>query len=311
MGVHNNRIAVLIPCFNESRTIAKCVLQFRAALPDAVVYVYDNNSTDNSVDCAREAGAVVRREKSQGKGNVVRRMFADIESDIYLLVDGDATYDPTTAPALVDAVAAGGYDMVVARRLAREPDAYRRGHRFGNRVLTYILGFIFGQGFRDALSGYRAFSRRFIKSFPGLARGFEIEVELTIHALGLRLPVREIDAPYMKRPDASTSKLNTWRDGMKILLTIVHLFRSERPFGFFMFIAIVLALLSVALAIPLFRTYMETGLVPRFPTAILSASIMILAVLSVACGVILDTVTRGRREMKRLHYLSIPRETPK
>ncbi len=244
MVVNNQRVAVLIPCYNEAQTIARCVADFSAALPGALIYVYDNNSTDRSAENAREAGAIVRRETLQGKGNVVRRMFADVDADVYVLVDGDATYDASAAPVLVEAVCEGGNDMVVARRVAQGRDAYRRGHRFGNHVLTSILRAIFGAGFQDVLSGYRAFSRRFVKSFPALATGFETEVELAIHALGLRLPVAEIEVPYASRPEGSSSKLNTWRDGFRILLTIIHLFRSEKPLGFFLLIATVLAALG-------------------------------------------------------------------
>lgn len=306
MPVDHHSVAVLIPCYNEARTIAKCVGDFRTVLPDATVYVYDNNSTDESCGPAQEAGAIVRRETLQGKGNVVRRMFADIDADIYLLVDGDATYDAGAAPVLVEAIVSNGYDMVVARRIANEVDAYRRGHLFGNSVLTYILRVIFGEGFRDVLSGYRDFSRRFVKSFPALATGFEIEVELAIHTLGLRLPATEIDVPYANRPEGSSSKLHTWWDGLRILLTIFHLFLSEKPLGFFLIISAILGVLSLGFAFPVIATYLKAGLVPRFPTAVLSASIMVLAFLSLACGVILDTVTRGRRELKRLHYLSLP-----
>ncbi len=306
-----DNVAVLIPCFNEAQTVGACVRKFREHLPGAVIYVYDNNSTDGTAEQARAEGAIVRNELLQGKGNVVRRMFADIDADVYILVDGDATYDASASPALVSGVVRENCDMVVARRLAPQAEAYRRGHRAGNWLLTAMLRLIFGDVFKDALSGYRAFSRRFVKSFPGIASGFEIEVELAIHALSLRLPVFEVDVRYAARPEGSASKLSTWRDGFRIMWTILRFFRAERPLGFFGVIAIALAVISLALGIPLVVTFVETGLVPRLPTAVLAASTMTLAVLSLMCGFILDTVSRGRREMKRLMYLSIPRTSGK
>lgn len=296
-------VAVLIPCFNEATTIGQCVGGFRASLPNASIYVYDNNSTDGTADVAAAAGAIVRRESLQGKGNVVRRMFADVDADIYVIVDGDATYDPSAAPAMVRAIHDDNLDMVVARRVTDDGMAYRSGHRFGNRLFNTILRISFGSGFNDILSGYRAFSKRFVKSFPALSSGFDIEVELAIHTLGLQLPYREISVPYFNRPDGSVSKLNTWRDGLAILITIGHLFRAEKPLVFFLLSSILLGATSVLISIPVFMTYLNTGLVPRLPTALLSASLMTLAVLTAMCGVILDTVTRGRREMKRLFYL--------
>lgn len=303
------RIAVLIPCYNEGRTIRQVVEDFRQALPTATIYVYDNNSQDDTVAEALDAGAVVRRESLQGKGNVVRRMFSDVEADLYLLCDGDDTYEAAAAGKLVEALQSQQMDMVVGKRLA--PDsvaAYRRGHRFGNWMLTSVLGLIFGHRFTDVLSGYRGFSRRFVKSFPALSSGFDIEVELTIHALELGLPTAEVDTHYGERPEGSESKLNTYSDGVRILLRIINLFRMEKPLAFFSILAGLLALISLVLAYPLLITYLQTGEVPRFPTAVLSASLMILASLSLASGLILDTVTRGRREMRRLHYLSIPLE---
>jgi hypothetical protein len=298
------RIAVLVPCYNEEAAIARVVADFRANLPDAVIYVYDNNSTDRTVEVARAAGATVRTESRQGKGYVVRRMFSDVDADVYVLVDGDATYDAPSARLLVARLVEGGLDMVVGARRDQEQAAYRFGHRFGNRVLTGFVAQVFGATFEDLLSGYRVFSRRFVKSFPGLAGGFEIETELTVHALNLELPVDEIETPYFARPEGSFSKLSTWRDGLRILRTIVRLYRAERPLPFFCGIGLALAVASIALAIPIIITYVEQGVVPRFPTAVLSTGLMILACLAVACGIVLDTVTRGRREMKMLAYLA-------
>jgi len=299
------RVAVLVPCYNEASTVAGVVKAFQAQLPSATVYVYDNNSTDGTAGQARAAGAVVRKETLQGKGNVIRRMFADVDADIYVLVDGDGTYDAASAPRMIDRLLDDDLDMVNAARDATEGSAYRLGHRFGNRLLTGIVSRIFGNRLTDMLSGYRVFSRRFAKSFPGLSHGFEIETELTVHALELRLPIAEIRAPYGARPPGSMSKLGTIRDGFRVLWTILVLVKEERPLPFFSAIAAILAVSSIALTVPIFITFMETGLVPRFPTAILATGMMLLAFLSFACGLILDTVTRGRRELKRLHYLSI------
>jgi glycosyltransferase involved in cell wall biosynthesis len=300
------RIAVLIPCYNEEVAIKDTVAGFRAALPEATIYVYDNNSKDQTSARAREAGAVVRSEPLQGKGNVVRRMFSDIDADVYLMTDGDTTYDPTAARAMIDRLVADNLDMVVGKRIHKEAEAYRAGHVLGNKMLTGFLARLFGQRFTDILSGYRAFSRRFVKSFPALSAGFETETELTVHALTLNLPIAEIESAYFARPAGSASKLNTYRDGIRILRVMLTLFKNERPMAFFGLAATLLMLLSVGLAIPIVITYFETGLVPRFPTAILSASIMLLAFLSLVCGLVLDTVTRGRREMKRLAYLQTP-----
>jgi glycosyltransferase involved in cell wall biosynthesis len=300
------RIAVLIPCYNEEVAIAATVAGFRAALPGASVFVYDNNSTDATAARAAEAGAIVRREPLQGKGHVVRRMFSDVEADVYVMADGDATYDATAAPRLVDLLVRENLDMVVGARAHKDQAAYRPGHVAGNRALTGFLARLFGRRFGDVLSGYRAFSRRFVKSFPALAAGFETETELTVHALTLSLPTAEVQTAYGARPSGSTSKLHTWKDGLRILRVMLILWKNERPVTFFGLAAAALAILSVALSIPIFVTYLETGLVPRFPTAILSASIMLLAFLSLVCGLVLDTVTRGRRELKRLAYLQTP-----
>lgn len=297
-------IAVLLPCYNEEAAIAQTIADFRAALPSATVFVYDNNSTDRTIEVAQAAGAVVRRERIQGKGSVVRRMFADIDADIYVMADGDATYDAASAPSLVARLIDEQLDMVVGARVMQADAAYRRGHRAGNRLLTGMLARLFGRSFTDILSGYRVFSRRFVKSFPVLSQGFEIETEISVHALELKMPVAEIDTPYFARPEGSLSKLNTYGDGLRILRTIVSLYRIERPMLFFGIIGAVLALAALVLAWPLAITYLETGLVPRFPTAILVTGLMILAALCGFTGLILDTVVRGRQEMRRLAYLS-------
>jgi glycosyltransferase involved in cell wall biosynthesis len=305
------RIAVLVPCFNEAAAVATVVADFRKALPSAQIFVYDNNSSDRTAAVAREAGAEVRRERRQGKGHVVRRMFADVDADIYVLVDGDATYDAPSAPSMIDVLVSEHLDMVVGLRVDRSDAAYRRGHRTGNWMLTSFLSSVFGQAFKDILSGYRVFSRRFVKSFPVLSDGFEIETELSVHALELALPVAEVETPYYPRPEGSFSKLNTWRDGLRILGTILKLYRSEKPLRFFAAIGIFLALVSIGLAIPIAVTFLETGLVPRLPTAVLSMGLMIVALLAASSGLVLDTVTRGRREMKLLAYLSQPPVNPK
>jgi len=297
------RVAVLVPCFNEEATIAKVVADFRAALPEAAIYDNFGNSVDGTVDVARAAGALVRRETHQGKGNVVRRMFADVDADVYVLVDGDATYDAASARTMIARLVEERLDMVVGARVDQHEAAYRLGHRTGNRLLTRFFALAFHATFSDILSGYRVFSRRFVKSFPVLSRGFEIETEFSVHALELELAVAEMPTPYYARPEGSTSKLSTWRDGWRILLTIVGLYRSERPLAFFSGLGVVLAIVSVGLAIPIFVTYFEQGIVPRIPTAILSTGLMLLASLSIVAGLVLDTVTRGRREIKLIAYL--------
>jgi glycosyltransferase involved in cell wall biosynthesis len=302
--VERHRTAVLVPCYNEEKSIAKVIADFRAALPHAPIYVYDNNSTDNTIEVAAQAGALVRRELHQGKGHVVRRMFTDVEADVYVLVDGDATYDAPSVRALIERLLEDRLDMVVAARVNQEDAAYRRGHRTGNRLLTSFVTLVFGRAFSDILSGYRVFSRRFVKSFPVLSRGFEIETELTVHALELELPVAELETPYYSRMAGSASKLNTWRDGFRILWVIMRLYRSERPFQFFSAIAAVLAAVAIILAIPLVETFIREGLVPRLPTAVLATGLMLAAALAFMSGLILDTVTRGRRELKLLAYLS-------
>lgn len=298
------RIAVLVPCYNEGVSIGAVVRDFRAALPQARIFIYDNNSTDDTVAVARAAGAIVRREPLQGKGNVVRRMFGDIEADIYVLVDGDDTYDAASAPRLVAELLDDRLDMVVGARVAEAKAAYRPGHRLGNVVLTRLVGLIFGNRFRDMLSGYRVFSRRFVKSFPALSHGFEIETELNVHALELRMNIREIDTPYRERPEGSFSKLSTFRDGWRILRMIVNLMKEERPREFFGLGFLLLFLTSLGFGVPVIAEFMETGLVRRFPTALLATGLMLLAFLSLTSGMILDTVTTARREVKRLAYLS-------
>ncbi len=300
------RIAVLLPCYNEAAAIGQTVRDFAAALPGAAVYVFDNNSTDESVAVAMAAGAIVRRVRQQGKGHVVRRMFADVEADIYVMADGDATYEAAAAPALINAMLTDNLDMVVGARKSEVEAAYRRGHRLGNRLLTGLLRELFGRHFTDILSGYRVFSRRFVKSFPVLSAGFEIETEMSVHALELRMPVHEIVTAYAARPEGSHSKLNTFRDGWRILRTLIQLYRIEKPLWFYGFLAGLVVVAGILLGIPVVLTYLETGLVPRFPTVIAIVGLGILASLSFMSGLILDTVTRGRQEVKRLAYLAHP-----
>jgi len=300
------RIAVLLPCFNEEAAIAKVIAGFRKALPGAAIYVYDNNSRDRTVEKAKKAGAIVRCERQQGKGHVVRRMFADIDADIYVMADGDLTYDAKAAPAMVRQLLADELDMVVGTREHEAKEAYRGGHVLGNRVFTGLLARLFGRSFSDIFSGYRVFSRRFVKSFPVLSEGFEIETEMSVHALELRMPVGEVATTYGARPEGSESKLSTFRDGWRILKTIATLYRVERPVLFYGTIGALLLVVAIILAVPLVITYVDTGLVPRFPTAILVTGMVIVAVLCFFAGLILETVTRGRREMRRLAYLAQP-----
>lgn len=300
------RVAVLVPCYNEEIAIPKVIADFRAHLPNATIYVYDNNSSDNTAAAARTAGATVRGEPLQGKGHVVRRMFADIEADIYVLVDGDDTYDAASAPAMLRKLIDENLDMVIGARQETAQDAYRRGHRLGNAVLTGMVRFVFGDRVSDMLSGYRVFSRRFVKSFPALVGGFETETEFTVHALDLSMPLGEVMTPYKERPPGSISKLRTYSDGIRILRTIVVLVKEERPLPFFGAIGAALLVVALGLAVPVVRDFMATGLVPKLPTAVLSTGIVLLSFLSVMCGLILDSVARGRKEMKRLAYLSVP-----
>ena len=300
----NPKIAVLIPCYNEAITIAKVVTDFRAALPEAAIYVYDNNSSDGTAQLAAQAGAIVRREARQGKGNVVRRMFSDIEADIYVMVDGDATYDPSAAPRLIAELQAGPYDMVNGARVAICTTAYRAGHAFGNKLLTGLVRYIFGAATTDMLSGYKAFSRRYVRSFPAMSSGFEIETELIVHALELRMAVSEIPTPYGERPEGSHSKLRTFHDAIRILRLVGILVKEERPMLFFSLAAALFVLTGFILGTPVVLEFFRTGLVPRLPTAILATGLVLSGILCLACGFILDTVTHGRREMKRLFYLT-------
>lgn len=298
-------VAVLLPCFNEAATIGKVVEQFRAALPKARIYVYDNNSHDATAEVARAAGAIVRREPLQGKGHVVRRMFADVEADIYVMADGDSTYDAAAAPLLITRLLETGADMAVGARITQEKAAYRAGHRFGNQLLTGLVSWIFGDRFTDMLSGYRVFSRRFVKSFPALSSGFETETELTVHALELDMITAEVQTTYFSRPEGSQSKLDTVKDGARILGTIARLMRDERPLTFFGAISGTLFVASVVIAAPVLLEYVDTGLVPRFPTVFVCGTLATLSAVALVSGVILETVALGRREMKRLSYAQI------
>ncbi|MCE3262052.1 MAG: glycosyl transferase [Pseudoduganella sp.] len=299
-------IAILLPCYNEELTVANIVRDFNACLPQAQVYVFDNNSRDRTVEVAQQAGAIVRRVTQQGKGNVIRRMFADVDADIYIMVDGDDTYDASVAPQLAAKLLDEGLDMVVGTRVTEEREAYRFGHRFGNRLLTGCVATVFGNTFTDMLSGYRVFSRRYAKSFAAHAAGFETETELTVHALELRMPVAEVPTVYKSRPEGSFSKLNTYRDGIRILWMIIKLYKNERPLQFFGAGALACVLAALALALPLLSTFLETGLVPRLPTAVLCTGLVLLGVVLLSCGLILDTVTKGRIEQKRFAYLAVP-----
>jgi glycosyltransferase involved in cell wall biosynthesis len=307
----NPVVAVLIPCLNEEAAIARVVADFRKQLPQALIFVYDNGSTDRTVDVARATGAIVRVEPMKGKGNVVRRMFADIEADVYVLVDGDDTYDAASAPTLIERLLGDSLDMVNGAREETSVPAYRRGHRFGNRMLSGLVAWFFGARLGDMLSGYRVMSRRFVKSFPALASGFETETELTVHALQLRLPIAEVPTPYRERPPASASKLRTIPDGIRIVRLIARLIREERPLEFFSTVAAILAVTAIVLVIPIFAEYVRTGLVPRLPTALLSVGLMLVSFLCLTCGLVLATVTRGRMEAKLLQYLNVSIRPPR
>jgi glycosyltransferase involved in cell wall biosynthesis len=302
----NKRIAIIVPCYNEELTVADIVRDFNACLPQAPVYIFDNNSSDRTVEVAQQAGAIVRRVPLQGKGNVIRRMFADVDADIYIMVDGDNTYDASVAPQLAEKLVREGLDMVVGTRVTEEQEAYRFGHRFGNRMLTGCVAMVFGNTFTDMLSGYRVFSRRYAKSFAAHSAGFETETELTVHALELRMPVAEVATVYKSRPEGSFSKLNTYRDGMRIMWMILKLFKNEKPLHFFSIGAALCGLAALGLAVPLVSTWLETGLVPRMPTAVLCTGLTLFGAVLLSCGLILDTVTRGRIEQKRFAYLSLP-----
>ncbi len=299
-------VAVLIPCHNEGATIAKVVGDFRMHLPFADVYVYDNNSSDNTVEQAESAGAIVRHEARQGKGHVVRRMFSDIDADIYLMVDGDDTYDATAATTMAELMIGEGLDLVNGVRIADSSTAYRPGHKLGNKLLSGIVKHIFGRGISDMLSGYRVFSNRFVKTFPMMSRGFEIETELTVHALELEMPIGEVSGKFTERAQGSESKLNSIRDGRRILSMIGRLWMNERPFTVLGGAAVLFALTSLGLAWPIFVEYAQTGLVPRLPTAALSASMMSVAFMLALVGLVLELITRGRQESKRMQYLAVP-----
>ncbi|MYM23180.1 glycosyltransferase [Duganella sp. FT135W] len=302
----NQRIAVIVPCYNEALTIGNIVRDFNTCLPQAAVYVFDNNSSDATMAVAKEAGAIVRSVPLQGKGNVIRRMFADVDADIYIMVDGDDTYDASVAPQLAEKLLREGLDMVVGTRVTEEQEAYRFGHRFGNKLLTGCVSVVFGNTFTDMLSGYRIFSRRYAKSFAAHAAGFETETELTVHALELRMPVAEVSTIYKSRPEGSFSKLNTYRDGIRILWMITKLFKNEKPLHFFSLLAGLCAIAAGVLAVPLVETFVQTGLVPRLPTAVLCTGLSLFGVVLLSCGLILDTVTKGRIEQKRFAYLAVP-----
>ncbi len=304
-------IAVVVPCLNEEVSIPEVITDFRAALPGATIYVYDNNSTDKTGEVAQAAGAVVRREPQPGKGNVVRRMFSDIEADVYVLVDGDATYPAAEAPAMIARLLDEQMDMIAGARIPQHDEAYRPGHQFGNFIITFLVGLMFGPRFSDILTGYRVMSRRFVKSFPALSKGFEIETEITVHALEMRLPSAEVEVPYFERPEGSTSKLRTFRHGFGIMKTILVLIKEERPLEFFTLLFVLLELLALVLAWPVLTEFFATGLVPRLPTAVLSTGLALVGFMALACGLILDTVTHSRQELKRLHYLSLAGPRPR
>lgn len=305
----NKKIAVIVPCYNEAQAVYKVVSDFRKILPAADIYVFDNNSTDETAAVANEAGALVRHVGYKGKGNVVRRMFADVDADIYVMVDGDDTYEAAAAPKMIEHLLNDNLDIVVGTRVENgDEKTYRPGHRFGNKMLTGTVSKIFKGSFSDMLSGYRVFSRRYAKSFPSHSHGFEIETELTIHALELRMRIGEVQTAYGERPEGSVSKLSTYRDGIKILRTIIQLYAYERPLFFYTMIALFMATISFILGVPLIDEYLQTGLVPRFPTAIAAASVMVMGMLSLICGVISHLITVSRRETKYLAYLSISGE---
>ena len=300
------RVAVLLPCYNEEAAIAQTIAGFREHLPDATIYVFDNNSKDRTIEVARAAGAVVRSVMLQGKGNVVRRMFADIDADVYVMADGDMTYDPSAAPEMVRRLWDEQLDMVVGTRHHEDEEAYRGGHVLGNKAFTGLLAWLFGRSFSDIFSGYRAFSRRYAKSFPALSEGFETETEMSVHALELKMPVGEVATRYGARPEGSESKLSTFRDGWRILKTIGTLFRVEEPRAFYGTLAFAIQLTAIGLSIPLFITFFETGLVPRLPTAVLVTGMTIVALLTFFAGLTLSAIKRGRAETRRLAYLAQP-----
>lgn len=316
MLYRNQRIAVILPCHNEELTVRPVVEGFRQALPEAEIYIFNNLSTDRTAEIAVEVGAHLRNVHLKGKGNVVRRMFADVDADIYVMADGDATYHAPSARQLIDMLIDQQLDMVVGARVEAEPApgdtgiTYRPGHRWGNKLLTGTVQQIFGGSFRDMLSGYRVFSRRYVKSFPAHSHGFEIETELNVHALELRMPCTEVDTPYGARPEGSASKLSTYRDGWRILKTIGRLVVSEKPLQFFGWLGAVLALVAIALAAPIVMEYSHTGMVRRFPTLGLVSAMVVCGGVSFVTGLILQAITLTRREIKQIAYLASVANTP-
>jgi glycosyltransferase involved in cell wall biosynthesis len=299
-------VAVLLPCYNEAATIGAVVEGFRAAMPGAQIHVYDNNSTDGTALKAALAGATVTRERRQGKGNVVRRMFSDIDADIYIMADGDGTYDPEDALDLIHTLLSERSDMVVGTRRGVRDDAGRQGHAFGNKIFNELYRTIFGPGFTDIFSGYRAFSRRFAKSFPAVSGGFEIETEMSVHASRLKMPVSELELSYGRRPEGSHSKLSTFRDGAKILWMFAMLMKETRPFSFFGLISAVFMCASIGFMLPVLSDYVETGLVPKMPSWVLSMALMMISFMIFTAGLILDSLARARAEQLHIHYLSLP-----
>ncbi|MDQ1204238.1 glycosyltransferase [Microbacterium sp. SORGH_AS_0862] len=301
---HTPSIAAIVPCYNEELAIGKVVADLREAVPEMAIYVYDNNSSDETARVAREAGAIVRHESTKGKGNVVRRAFADVEADIYVLIDGDDTYATRDLPRMIDALRSGPFDHVLGVRRQETAGAYRPGHELGNKGFNWFVSRVFKSRVEDMLSGYRVFSRRFVKSFPALSREFEIETELTVHAMSLRVPQVEVPVGFKDRPAGSESKLRTYHDGFRILSLIIGLIRHERPFLFYGIVGVLLALVALLIGAPVVAEYFQTGLVPRLPSALLSVGIAILAFLSWTIGLILDGVLKARREFSRLNYLT-------
>ena len=300
------RIAAIVPCHNEEASVGKVVSDLKAAVPGIVVYVYDNLSTDASAEKALAAGAIVRRENVKGKGNVVRRAFADVEADIYVMIDGDDTYDAAAAPRMIETLLDGPYDHVLGvRKQIPGTDAYRAGHETGNRVLNGVVGWVFGENVTDMLSGYRVFSRRFVKSFPAVSREFEVETELTVHSLHLRVPQTSVSVGFRDRPPGSVSKLRTYHDGFRILSLIFGLARHERPVAFYGLFGALSWVVALVLAVPIVIEFWETGLVPRFPTLFLAFTLVMVGCLAWTSGLILDGIRRSRHESARLMYLRI------
>ncbi len=300
----SDEIAVIIPCYNEEVAIASVIRKFKMVLPQAKIYVYDNNSSDNTIEKAKAEGAIVRSEHLQGKGNVVRRMFADIDADIYVMSDGDETYDIAKTPKLIQTLKDEQLDMVIGMRKEVDLAAYRVGHRWGNWMLTKLVQYFFNSPLEDMLSGFRVFSKRFVKTFPAQSKGFEIETELTVHALSSRIPIKEVETDYFARPEGSVSKLSTLKDGIRILLMIVNLIKDEKALFFFSWISIFFFLASLLVGIPVIEEFLNTGLVPRIPTTVLATGLVICSVVSLLVGFVLDSVSKSRKEVRRLAYLN-------